>query len=115
MNTTPAYLTAAIVDALPRGFTPELRELQEAARAWVEAEIGERPGTGRDRDHWRTRWFINHVTNGDRVHVHAVVPGLGWAVPIDYDAAARITETNPTSLHLSRPYPGAGSAPYETA
>lgn len=61
----------------------------------------------------RARWERRRAATAEPLRLHAVIPGLGWAVPVHTTDAAQTLEEGRLDLLVTRPAPGTLPAPIE--
>lgn len=59
----------------------------------------------------RARWERRRAETAEPLQLHAIVPGIGWAVPVHTTDAAHVLEHGRLDLLVSRPAPGSYPAP----
>lgn len=65
------------------------------------------------RDRLRALWEHRRAETAAPLQLHAVIPGLGWAVPVHTTDAAQTLEEGRLGLLVTRPAPGTLPAPIE--
>lgn len=113
MTKNPAPLAVIRTHADP--VTQDLLDQQAAARGFVrdEMEAAAEDGFGSDateaREYLHSMWATRRAANAAPVTAYAVLPGLGWAVPVNLPDAGHTVQHGHLDLMLVKP--GRDAAP----